>query len=66
MIGASGDRKRWRALLRLPTHPLGEQADQMRADARKLMRALSVARDAQSALDALADLPKARRRWKPG
>ena len=31
----------------------------MRAEARELMRALSVARDAQSALDALADLRKA-------
>ncbi len=51
--------KRWRALLRLLAQPLGEQADQMRAEARELMRALSVARDAQSALDALADLRKA-------
>ena len=50
--------KRWRALLRLLAHPLGEQADQMRAEARELMRALSGARDAQSALDALADLRK--------
>jgi len=51
--------KRWRALLRLLARPLGEQADQMRAEARELMRALSSARDAQSALDALADLRKA-------
>ena len=50
--------KRWRALLRLLAHPLGEQADQMRAEAGELMRALSGARDAQSALDALADLRK--------
>jgi CHAD domain-containing protein len=50
--------KRWRALLRLLAHPLGDQADQMRAEARELMRALSGARDAQSALDALADLRK--------
>ena len=50
--------KRWRALLRLLANPLGEQADQMRAEARELMRALSGARDAQSALDALADLRK--------
>ena len=50
--------KRWRALLRLLARPLGEQADQMRAEARELMRALSGARDAQSALDALADLRK--------
>jgi CHAD domain-containing protein len=50
--------KRWRALLRLLARPLGEQADQMRSEARELMRALSGARDAQSALDALADLRK--------
>src|ERR1700690_746643 len=51
--------KRWRALLRLLAPPPGEQADQMPAEARELMRALSGARDAQSALDALADLRKA-------
>jgi CHAD domain-containing protein len=51
--------KRWRALLRLLARPLGEQADQMRSEARELMRALAGARDAQSALDALADLRKA-------
>ena len=50
--------KRWRALLRLLARPLGEQADQMRAEARELMRALSGARDAQCSLDALADLRK--------
>ena len=50
--------KRWRALLRLLARPLGEQADQMRMEARELMRALSSARDAQSSLDALADLHK--------
>lgn len=51
--------KRWRALLRLLARPLGDQADQMRSEARELMRVLSGARDAQSALDALADLRKA-------
>jgi CHAD domain-containing protein len=45
-------------LLRLLARPLGEQADQMRVEARELMRALSGARDAQSSLDALADLRK--------
>jgi len=50
--------KRWRALLRLLARPLGDQADQMRTEARELMRALSGARDAQSSLDALADLRK--------
>jgi CHAD domain-containing protein len=51
--------KRWRALLRLLARPLGEQADQMRTEARELMRAVAGARDAQSALDALTDLRKA-------
>jgi CHAD domain-containing protein len=51
--------KRWRALLRLLDRPLGEQADQMRSEARELMRGIAGARDAQSALDALADLRKA-------
>jgi CHAD domain-containing protein len=50
--------KRWRALMRLLGRPLGEQAEQMRTEARELMRALAGARDAQSALDALADLRK--------
>jgi len=50
--------KRWRALLRLLASPLGEQADQLRTEARELMRAVAGARDAQSALDALADLRK--------
>jgi len=51
--------KRWRAFLRLLARPLGEAADQMRREARDLMRALAGARDAQSALDTLADLRKA-------
>ena len=51
--------KRWRALLRLLGRPLGEQADQMRSEARELMRGVAGARDAQSALDALSDLRKA-------
>jgi len=50
--------KRWRALLRLLARPLGEQADLMRTEARELMRALSGARDAQSALDTLHGLRK--------
>lgn len=57
--------KRWRALLRLLARPLGEQADQMRAEARELMRAVAGARDAQSALDALADLRKAELPFSP-
>lgn len=57
--------KRWRALLRLLARPLGEQADQMRSEARELMRAIAGARDAQSALDALADLRKAELPFSP-
>jgi CHAD domain-containing protein len=45
--------------MRLLARPLGEQAEQMRTEARDLMRALTSARDAQSCLDALADLRKA-------
>ena len=48
--------KRWRALMRLLSGPIGEPADRMRAQARDLMRTLSGSRDAQAALDALADL----------
>src|SRR4029077_16802728 len=33
--------KRWRALLRLLARPLGEQADQLRTEARELMRAVA-------------------------
>jgi CHAD domain-containing protein len=50
--------KRWRALMRLLSRPLGEQADAMRVEARELMRALGGARDAQSTLDAMADVAK--------
>lgn len=57
--------KRWRALLRLLARPLGEQADQMRSEARELMRAIAGARDAQAALDALNDLRKANIPFSP-
>jgi CHAD domain-containing protein len=57
--------KRWRALMRLLARPLGEQADQMRSEARELMRAIAGARDAQSALDALNDLRKAEVPFSP-
>lgn len=50
--------KRWRALLRLLSRPLGKPADELRGQARDLMRALSGSRDGQAALDALADLRK--------
>ena len=50
--------KRWRALLRLLQPFVGQEARRLRDEARDLARALSGARDAQSALDALADLEK--------
>lgn len=48
--------KRWRALLRLLEPFVGQDARRLRDEARDLARALSGARDAQSALDALGDL----------
>jgi len=48
--------KRWRALLWLLSTFLGEEAEQLRIEARDLARALSSARDSQAALDALDDL----------
>jgi CHAD domain-containing protein len=50
--------KRWRALLRLLEPFLGEEAKRLRDEARDLAGALTGARDAQSALDALDDLAK--------
>jgi CHAD domain-containing protein len=48
--------KRWRALLRLLDPFLGEDGRRLRIKARDLARALGAARDAQSALDGLADI----------
>jgi CHAD domain-containing protein len=50
--------KRWRALLRLLEPFVGEAARRLRDQARDLSRALAGPRNAQSALDALADLEK--------
>jgi CHAD domain-containing protein len=50
--------KRWRSFLRLLGPFLGEEGRRLRAQARDLARALGGARDAQAALDALADLVK--------
>src|SRR5512145_1749416 len=50
--------KRWRALLRLLEPFVGEAARRLRDQGRDLSRALAGPRDAQSALDALADLEK--------
>ena len=50
--------KRWRALLRLLEPFVGYEARKLRDEARDLARALTGARNAQSALDALADLAR--------
>ena len=52
--------KHWRALLRLLEPFLGDDARQLRTEARDFARELSVARDAQSAIDALDDLAESR------
>ncbi|HEY0441687.1 MAG TPA: CHAD domain-containing protein, partial [Xanthobacteraceae bacterium] len=51
--------KRWRAFLRVLQPAFGAEVRRPRIAARDLARRLSAARDAQSALDALADLTKA-------
>jgi CHAD domain-containing protein len=48
--------KRWRALLRLFEPVLGEEAAQLRVEARDLARELAGSRDARSAVDGLKDL----------
>ena len=48
--------KRWRALLRLFEPVLGQEAAQLRVEARDLARELAGSRDARSAIDGLADL----------
>jgi CHAD domain-containing protein len=48
--------KRWRALLRLIGPFLGKEGRKLRIRARDLARGLASARDARSALDALADI----------
>jgi CHAD domain-containing protein len=52
--------KRWRALLRLVEPFLGDDARQLRAEARDQARGLSGARDAQSAIEALNDLAESK------
>jgi CHAD domain-containing protein len=48
--------KRWRAILRLITPMVGDEAELMRIEARDLAREMAAARDGQAALEALADL----------
>lgn len=51
--------KRWRALLRMLRPQLRESGEALRFQARDLARRLTVARDAQSAIDALNDATEA-------
>src|SRR5262245_9456244 len=51
--------KRWRALLRMLGPHLGESGEALRMQARDLARSLTVARDAQSAIDAFNDATEA-------
>lgn len=51
--------KRWRALMRLLQPILGDGAEVLRQQARDLSRKLTVARDAQSSIDALQDAVEA-------
>ena len=48
--------KRWRAILRLIAPTIGEEAEQMRIEARDLAREMATARDGRAAQEALADL----------
>lgn len=50
--------KRWRAFLRLLSPILGEESRRLRLQARDNARELASSRDAQSALDAFADIKK--------
>ena len=52
--------KRWQALLRLLQGPIGDEAMVLRHEARLLAREFGRSRDAQSVLDALADIAKQR------
>lgn len=52
--------KRWQALLRLLEDPIGGEAVVLRHEARLLAREFGRSRDAQSVLDALADIAKQR------
>src|ERR1700752_4704147 len=57
--------KRWRSLLRLVEPFLGDDARQLRAEARDQARGLSGARDAQSAIEALNDLAESEGKLSP-
>jgi CHAD domain-containing protein len=57
--------KRWRAFLRLLQPFLGDEGRRMRLEAAALARSLAGARDARTALDALADLGKGEAKLTP-
>lgn len=57
--------KRWQALLRLLEDPIGDEAVVLRQEARLLAREFGSSRDAQTALDALADIAKPREAETP-
>jgi CHAD domain-containing protein len=57
--------KRWRALLRLLEGFVGDEARELRREAGEAARALSRSRDAQAALDALADIMSAPDKERP-
>ncbi len=57
--------KRWRAFLRLLQPYLGDEGRRMRLEAAELARGLAGARDARTALDALADLGKGEQKLSP-
>ncbi len=57
--------KRWRAFLRLLQPYLGDEGRRMRVEAAELARSLSGARDARTALDALADFGKGEQALSP-
>ena len=48
--------KRWRAFLRLIAPAIGDEAENLRIEARNLARELATARDGRAALEAVADL----------
>lgn len=57
--------KRWQALLRLLEDPIGDEAVVLRREARLLAREFGRSRDAQTVLDALADIAKPRETGTP-
>lgn len=57
--------KRWQALLRLLKDPVGDESVTLRHEVRLLAREFGRSRDAQTALDALADIAKPREAETP-